>query len=1408
MSNGKVNAFGKLGRLITKRKWVVIAVWLLLLAIIVPVVVTASGYTSLTFNASTDTGSESGKANDIIANQFKSAVSNDSLILVVSTNNASSIETQKFLDDLVNKIKSDSSITGIENVTSIYAILIPALNQTNQGVYLAYNNGNLTYNLLYAVPTVYSKVWYVAYTTALNDNLVPGLSQTNQGVYQLIPNANQTYTLLYSVPTAYSTVYANAYNQTRDTMLAPGLQQANAGVYTAIENANLTYNMLFSTPAIYLNVWGQTYAATSDINQANTVANQTTAETLYAADPISYQMYTSHLLEAFHTYWTTSFSDPGTASWTPQYRASYASNQTNQLYISTYLASNATEQAFVTAVTNTFSLEDYLANNQTATNAKLVGFGIQTVTAASAGQSSIEFITAAYNLGSNPTNAQLTALAEDLIQNPTAYNMGTDFISTFNDVAFNQTQAILQAADPTSYAQYTGPLLAAFDNAWRLSYQNSSLQSLTVFERAALVSSMTNKAYIDTAFASDPTSKAFATALIQNFTLTDFMTNTQAQNNAKILDFSIKYVAGQGGVSTQFVWAAYNLGSSPSNSALKDLANNIIWHPSSYGMTQDFISTFNKVSYDQTKTILRDADRESFQNYTSHLLDNFNSAWAARVPNTPGSSWINSTAAAASSVANAKFINDYFSDNADFANAVGSTFSLQDYLTANTTKSNAKLYDFAINYVANESGMSKELLAAVYKLGENATETSLQTLASNILWNPDAYGIGEALNTAVTSFVSPTQDVTLISVSFNETNVDNVQAIRNDIASLLNQDTGAVSSVKVTGEDAISQDYMNSTNSDLDLILPITIALLVIATGLFFRSIVTPIVTLGTIGIGLGVSMVFPYLIGTFINQVDYTTVTVLLTVLIGVGTDYSIFVIARHREERINGLPLAEAIKKSVTWAGESIVTSGTTVIISFLALATTSMVMLQTMGLIVGLGVIVTLLASLTVAPALTAILGDRIFWPNSGKRFERYSKAILEKNNRKGGYFAKSGNFSVKHSKAIILVAILVTVPTFYVYATTTQTFDIIGSASDRLESISGMNTLTDSFGGGRMLPSYVVVTFSEPILYSNGSFNQNEMATLSEISSYIGSHEGVDKVTAPTMPFGVAVDYQTITNDSDSTTYSSMIGAIGSDNSSALITVQFRDDPYTTVAMDYAKDIRTYLHTNYDSAADVTGIYLGGTTGSILDMRNNFDNEFNSILPVVALGVGIVLFFVLGSLILPVFAVLSVLMSIVWTLAATIFVFQSAFSYGLLFITPLILFVLLLGLGMDYNIFILTRIREEAAKGQKQNDAIVHAIQQTGGIITAAAIILAGSLGALMLSSNLMMREMGFAFAFSILIDALVVRTYLVPAVMAAFGKWNWYNPIKRLRRVKDEDLKANEKAAENAAGQVETEHKPQ
>jgi RND superfamily putative drug exporter len=107
---------------------------------------------------------------------------------------------------------------------------------------------------------------------------------------------------------------------------------------------------------------------------------------------------------------------------------------------------------------------------------------------------------------------------------------------------------------------------------------------------------------------------------------------------------------------------------------------------------------------------------------------------------------------------------------------------------------------------------------------------------------------------------------------------------------------------------------------------------------------------------------------------------------------------------------------------------------------------------------------------------------------------------------------------------------------------------------------------------------------------------------------------------------------------------------------------------------------------------------------------------------------------------------------------------------------------MGLGMDYNIFILTRIREEVAKGKDNTTAIVDAIDWTGGIITALAIIMGGAIGALMLSSTKMLAEFGFCLAFAILLDAMIVRTYIVPAAMQLLGKWTWWAP-GRLQRVR-------------------------
>ncbi|MDA4125830.1 MAG: MMPL family transporter [Thaumarchaeota archaeon] len=808
-----------------------------------------------------------------------------------------------------------------------------------------------------------------------------------------------------------------------------------------------------------------------------------------------------------------------------------------------------------------------------------------------------------------------------------------------------------------------------------------------------------------------------------------------------------------------------------------------VWQQA-YASTQN-LTKADTAAFNSTARTLASENATAFRLYSSHVLNLFNTAWTAAWSD-PQLSNLTAIdrASIAARIAGVQYLKTYQPGSDLFGSAVLNSISLSEFLTDNRAQANSRLASFSVSYVSISSGFSDRFVNSSYALGRTFSLVSLHSLAGSVVHRPSEYGVGRGLSTLISSLVSPAGDTTLISLGLNRSSNQNIVAVRSDIASVESSlaPGSGIQSAQVTGEDAISYDFGNSTQADLGLILPVTIVLLIVATGLFFRSLLTPFITLGTIGVALGISQVFIVLVGTYIAKVDFTVPTILLTILIGVGTDYSVFVVARFREERVKGASVQSAIETSVTWAGESIATSGATVIISFLSLALTSVVFLQTIGYVVGLGVLVALLVALTLVPAIVSIVGGRTFWPNSGGRFERYSVSVLSKLERKSGYFSRSGAFAVKRARVLVVLALVVSAPAIYVYANTTTTFDFLSAAPSNLESVAASNHLTSAFGAGRLSPSYVVVTFDKPVVVSH-TLNKGEMATIGAISTSIAASPHVRNVTSPTMPYGKPLDYNSInySTSSGKLAFSAVTQSIGKDNKTVLVTLNFGIDPYSTLAISDTQSLRQHLHASFGSSPDVSGILLGGASGSILDTKNLFDSQFNAVVPIVAVGVALVLLVVLGSLFLPVFAVVSVLMSIVWTLAVTKLVFQQFYNYQILFIVPFFLFVTLLGLGMDYNVFILTRIREEATKGKYLNDAIVGAIEQTGGIITAAAIILAGSLGALMLSSDLLLKELGFSFAFSILIDALIVRTYLVPAVMSTVGKWNWYNPIPYIKR---------------------------
>ena len=291
----------------------------------------------------------------------------------------------------------------------------------------------------------------------------------------------------------------------------------------------------------------------------------------------------------------------------------------------------------------------------------------------------------------------------------------------------------------------------------------------------------------------------------------------------------------------------------------------------------------------------------------------------------------------------------------------------------------------------------------------------------------------------------------------------------------------------------------------------------------------------------------------------------------------------------------------------------------------------------------------------------------------------------------------------------------------------------------------------------------------------------MQTIEDVSAALARNPIVHEVDGPTRPYGAPVDYAHIAALS-ANDQSTIRGFIGQDNRTVRLTFVLNAQPSSKEAVDSVQELRSTVDTTL-SGKGVQEAYVGGYTAGMYDIMMSMGNEFNQMEILVVIGIFIVLVIVLGSLILPAFALLSIMLSISWSFAATFLIFQSWLGVPILWLIPLILFIMLMGLGMDYNIFILTRIREEVHKGKSDEEAIVDAVDWTGGIITALAIIMGCAIGVLMLSSTKMLAEFGFAITFAILLDAMVVRTYIVPAAMKLLGKWNWYapGPLQRERK---------------------------
>ncbi|WP_395297064.1 MMPL family transporter [Kitasatospora hibisci] len=578
--------------------------------------------------------------------------------------------------------------------------------------------------------------------------------------------------------------------------------------------------------------------------------------------------------------------------------------------------------------------------------------------------------------------------------------------------------------------------------------------------------------------------------------------------------------------------------------------------------------------------------------------------------------------------------------------------------------------------------------------------------------------------------VSPDGRIALAQIYADTKNVyepavtDDVKQLRADAKELLSA-TGL--KLGVTGAAASALDAQESGSNTDGMIMMATLLLIVVLLGVIFRSpliallpvIVIALVYLTAIGLISTASEVFGL-------TADASVSTMLIVVLFGVGTDYLLFLLFRYREFLRAGLEPRPAMAEAVARVGETIASAAGAVVVAFLALTLSTMGMLRAMGPALAIAVAVSLVAGVTLVPAVFALLGRAAFWPS--KAWKREPKNALAQ--RVGGLTARRPGLVAGVSGGLLVVLALGALGF-------KADFDTGGSMPKNLESVQAMDDLQAGFSAGRAEPTLVFLENT-----SGGRLPEDQLAAYRDKLAGI---EGVAQV-APAAP--------------------------NTDGSVVQYSVSLKYRPMEDKAIDLVDGtLRDQAHA---AAPAGSRALVGGTTAVMADIRTAVERDYTVVFPVAGLAIMLILGLLLRSVVAPWFLMLSVGLGFAGTLGATVWLFQGIKGNdGVLFSLPVLVYLFVVAIGTDYNILMVARLREEIRGGSDPRAAIRHAVARSAPTMGAAAVILAGTFGVLMLADNSMLQQMGFAVAFGILLTAFVMALFLVPATTTLLGRRAWW-----------------------------------
>ena len=549
--------------------------------------------------------------------------------------------------------------------------------------------------------------------------------------------------------------------------------------------------------------------------------------------------------------------------------------------------------------------------------------------------------------------------------------------------------------------------------------------------------------------------------------------------------------------------------------------------------------------------------------------------------------------------------------------------------------------------------------------------------------------------------------------------------------------------IVMAGDTSITKQMEKIDEEDFATMIIITMVLALVLMLIAFRSVVAATIPLimavgaifSAIGVAILVSHVYP--MPEFLAQV-------VLLMGMAVGVDYSLFIVSRYRSERKSGRPKLEAISVASNTTGRAVFYAGVTVLLSLAGLILTDSALFISMSIGVIIVVSLALVASLTLLPAMLAVLGDSV----NRLRLPIIGRDSVENN---GG-----GIWGAITDKVLARPGVLATVTAGILIALTVPVLSMdmgFGTGSDSLhDAVEGkraLQLLEENFTGSRAAPAYVVVDASDV----------NSAKVQASVAGLIKSVE-LDEAFSP--PFDIQV------NRAGDLLYVEVPLVGGTDE---------------TLSENAVKHLRKDIVPAAFAGSDAQ-VYVTGATAGAMDFTDQMVESAPYVFGFV-LGLAFLLLLVMfRSIVIPVKAIALNLLSVGAAYGVLVMVFQWGWGIGILGSEatgviaawlPLFLFAILFGLSMDYHMLMLSRIKEAYDQGHSNEESVSIGIKVTAGQITSAAAVMVGVFGTFALGRGIDLQQMGLGLGVAVLIDATVVRSVLLPASMKLLGDANWYLP---------------------------------